>query len=122
MIYLASPYSSPLQGALGLGIQKDRYLKALEFVTFTMLTKGPPVFSPIVYCHPIALANPALGTDAAYWQKFNMAFIRKCEAVFALILPGWESSKGMKVELEVAKMLDIPIVYYNDSFEEVVLQ
>lgn len=122
MIYIASPYTSPLAGDLAIMAQKNRYLKAVEFQTFLMLTNGPPAFSPIVYCHPIALANPGMGTDAAYWQRFNMAFIRKAEAIFALCLPGWEQSKGMKVELQVAKMLDIPVVYYDEDFQEIKAQ
>jgi hypothetical protein len=54
-------------------------------------------------------------------MKFNMAFLRKAEALFVLRIQGWEKSKGLQIEMNVAKMLDIPIVHYNDKFEEVVL-
>lgn len=113
MIYIASPYSTLIKGPAAQSIVAERYKKVLEFVTFIMLTKGPPAFSPIVYCHPIAMANPQLGTDAAYWHKFNMSFLRKAEALFVLMIPGWDVSKGIKLELEVAKVLDIPVEYYD---------
>lgn len=122
MIYIASPYSSPLVGQAKLDAEHGRYMKVLEFVQFIMLTKGPPAFSPIVYCHPLFKALPQLGSDAESWMKFNNAFLRKSEAVFALMLPGWNSSKGMTYELKMAQALNIPVVYYNDQFEETTLQ
>jgi hypothetical protein len=107
-------------GDLKFAAERQRYQKAVDFVTHVFLTGGPPVFSPIVYCHPFAVANK-MPVDAEYWMKFNMAFLRKAEALFVLRIQGWEKSKGLQIEMNVAKMLDIPIVHYNDKFEEVVL-
>lgn len=121
MIYLASPYTSPLQGDLKIAAERQRYQKAVDFMTHVFLTGGPPIFSPIVYCHPFAVANK-MPADANYWMKFNMSFLRKAEALFVLQIAGWEKSKGMEIEMNVAKMLDIPVVHYNDKFEEVVMQ
>lgn len=63
-----------------------------------------------------------LPQDAAHWQKFNMEFLRHCEAMFLLRLTGWDQSKGVQIETRVAKMLGLPIVHFNDKFEEILQQ
>lgn len=121
MIYLASPYTSNLAGDLKAAAERNRYVKALDFIAHIMMTGGPPVFSPIVYCHPIAVKHQ-LPVDAEHWLKFNVAFLRKADAMFVLRIQGWEKSKGVEIEMRMANMLGIPIVHFNDQFEEVVLQ
>lgn len=120
MIYVASPYSSALEGPAARRMEEKRYLEALTFITLVLTTSKLPVFSPIVYVHPIAAANGGkLGTDAEFWAKFNMAFLRKAEALFLLQLPGWQQSKGVAVELKTADFLGIPIQRYSEDFTQV---
>lgn len=118
MIYIGSPYTSPLQGELKLAAERQRYSKVLEFVTFIVQTGGPAAFSPIAYYHPIAIAKK-LPTDANFWMKINLDYLRRSEAMFVLRIGGWETSKGLAVEMNVAEMLGIPVIHYNDKFEEV---
>jgi hypothetical protein len=111
MIYLASPYSSPLPELV-----QDRYQRAVAF-TMSMIAQGVPCFSPIAYCHPFALAAK-MPTDAQFWLQFNMQFLRKAEAVFVLRLPGWDQSKGVQIELKMAKALHIPIIHFDQSGQQ----
>lgn len=110
MIYLASPYSTPIASVL-----QERVAKTIQF-TMLCIQQGLPVFSPITYFHPLAQAA-GMQTDAETWHNTNMQFLRKSDVVFALRLVGWEQSKGMKVELNVAKMLGIPVQHYSATFE-----
>lgn len=120
MIYIASPYSSGLEGPAAKRMEEKRYLEVLTFVTLLLTTSKLPVFSPIVYLHPIAVANEGkLGTDARFWAKFNTAFLRKSEAMFVLQLPGWQQSRGVKAEIAMAQLLDIPIQRYAEDFTEI---
>jgi hypothetical protein len=112
MIYVASPYSSPLPE-----IVRYRYEKACLF-TDRLIAKGEPAFSPIAYCHPIAMRT-RMTTDASTWMAFNMSFLRKADALYLLRLSGWDKSKGVEVEMNVAKMLGIPIVEWNENFRVV---
>lgn len=121
MIYVASPYTSNLAGDLKAQAERNRYVKVLDFVAHVMKTSMLPVFSPIVYTHQIATKHQLPG-DAEHWLRFNTAFLRQAEVMFVLRIQGWENSKGMEIEMRMANMLGIPIVHFNDKFEEVVLQ
>lgn len=106
MIYVASPYSSPI-----LEAQQQRFEAAREF-TRRAFKLGFAVFSPIVYAHEMARGN-ALPTDAQSWLVFNSQVLRHAEAMYVLRLTGWEKSKGVTTEIKQCTALFIPIVYYE---------
>lgn len=110
MIYIASPYSTPIPTVL------EERVKAVRQFTAACIAQGLPAFSPIAYFHPFATAMN-MPTDAGFWNAVNMQFLRKADAVFLLCLMGWENSKGVKVELNVAKLVGIPIVKYGPDFK-----
>lgn len=114
MIYLASPYSSP-----DPIIRKTRFLIAQNFVLHALREWGQPIFSPIVYWHEMADLNK-LPTEAADWMAFNMGVLRHVTSCYSLELRGHEESKGMKVELNVCKILRIPILRFGEDFMQVV--
>lgn len=103
MIYLASPYSSPI-----LGIQDQRHAAALD-CALVLMKQGHHVFSPIVYGVAMAAAGN-LPTDAGFWHNFNMQFLKHSEALFVLELSGWEQSAGVKVEINAAKILGMRVI------------
>jgi len=106
MIYLASPYShdDPL-------VRKTRYLLAMECVAHLMRV-GKFVWSPIVHCHELSVQHDLPG-DAEFWKGYDHDFIRRADAVFVLTIPGWQESKGVKMEVAFAEMIGIPVVYIN---------
>ena len=106
MIYVASPYSDP-----DPDVQLKRYFDTMHVVAQLMYQKLP-VFSPIVHCHELALRYELPG-DAAYWQDYNTAFLRKSIAMYVVCLPGWEVSKGIAQEATLAGQLNIPIHLVN---------
>lgn len=110
MIYIASPYTSAL-----VGVQEERFSQALQF-TIACAKERLPVYSPIVYWHPLAKLGQ-LPTDADYWHATNMSFLRKADVVFLLALTGWDQSKGVQTELKVAKILGLPVVKYGPDFK-----
>jgi hypothetical protein len=110
VIYLASPYSHP-----DPLIMRTRFLIAEQFVVHILKKDNLIIFSPIVYCHKLAVDN-ALPTDANFYMVFNMNMLRRSEAMFRLELKGWEESKGVEVESNIAKMLSIPIVRFDADF------
>lgn len=113
MIYVASPYSSPIATVV-----EQRVQRTMQFVGL-MLQRGFPVFSPIAYFHPFATAFK-LPTDAGFWHQTNMQFLRKAECVWVLRLVGWEQSKGLIVERRVAKTLAIPIIHFDENFQPLI--
>jgi hypothetical protein len=116
MIYLASPYSHPNPAVVQQRFEKTRK------VTADLMLRGVPVFSPIVHCHEIANLYE-MPTDAAYWETYNTAFLRKSDMMYVLTLDGWKESLGVTQEIGLAKTLRLTIVKVNErgltSFEEV---
>jgi hypothetical protein len=93
--YLASPYTHPIPS-----IQRDRYQAALK-CTHWLLTQRIWAYSPIVHCHTLALQYD-LPTDFAFWQDYNIAMIVPAEGFMILALEGWDVSKGVAAEINIA--------------------
>ena len=64
-------------------------------------------------------AAGGLRTDAAAWIEFNSGMLRLAEAVFVYRLPGWETSKGVKIEIQQAKAVRIPIAHFDEEFNPI---
>ena len=103
MTYLASPYSHP-----DPAVRLRRYEQAAE--ACVKLCTSIHVFSPIVHWHEIALRH-VLPTEASYWWDYNRSMLRRCDSLFVLELPGWETSTGVSAELRLAEHLGLPVVF-----------
>lgn len=112
MIYVAAPYSSPL-----VGVQEQRLDRTIEFVLH-LTRQGVTAFSPVVYFYPVARALN-LPEDATTWHNHNMQFLRRADAVFVLRLTGWDQSKGVQVEMKLAKALGVQIAHFAPDFSPV---
>ena len=104
MIYLASPYSSPLPA-----VQRLRFIEAERFVAYHFRL-GVPLLSPIVYCHSLAEKHSLPG-DAAFWRFLNNDLFLICDQMWVLKLPGWDLSVGVAEEIKTAELLSIPLYY-----------
>ncbi len=104
MIYLASPYSHPDEA-----VRHQRY-KATCLATGKLLTQGHKVFSPIVHSHPIAmLADLPLGWD--FWWEYDLAILEHADEIWVLMLDGWDTSRGVKAEVEYMTERGRPVRY-----------
>lgn len=112
MIYLASPYSHQSFAEV------ENRFALTEQCTYELMKRGLPVFSPIVHCHQIA-TDYNLPTDAKFWEKYNMQFLRKADAIYVLKIDGWDESKGVAQEMGVAKALYLPLHFVNEYGIEV---
>lgn len=103
MIYVASPYThkDPL-------VEEHRYLMAETYVV-AALKQRIVAFSPIYYCHRLALKFNLPG-DAMFWKSFNNTMMRRADAVHVLQLVGWRESKGVQYELMMAQEIGIPVI------------
>jgi hypothetical protein len=100
-IYLASPYSSG-----DASIRDERAQHAARF-TADHIRLGHHIYSPIVHCHELALAHD-LPKDFEFWQRYNFAILAKASQLWVLDLPGWDTSRGVLAEIELATSLSIP--------------
>ena len=104
MIYLASPYYHPD----GL-IMKTRFLLAKQ-VTQILVDREVWVYSPILHNHPLELDKPH-----EFWMRFDLDVLRRCDSLLVLAIPGWKESKGVGIEISVAKQLNMSIEYVNEQ-------
>lgn len=99
-IYLAIPYTGREQESFEIANQRAADLMA----------RGYAVFSPISHTHPIALAGD-LPKHWEFWREYDICFLRWCDEVHVICLPGWEKSEGVRAEIEIARKLEKPIVF-----------
>ena len=104
MIYLACPYSH-----LDSNVREYRFMKANQAAA-NLMRDGHIVYSPISHTHPIAMEGD-LPLDWSYWQSVDEFYIRLCEKVVVLELNGWQKSKGVQAEIEIARALDKPVEF-----------
>jgi hypothetical protein len=95
VIYLASPYTHH-----DPDVQEQRYRQAMAAAAH-YIREGRVIYSPIVACHPMALAHDLPG-DWSYWQAFDRDIISRCDCLWVLCLPGWQHSHGVQAEIEIA--------------------
>ena len=99
-IYLAIPYTG----------NENESFRMANHIAGALMQKGHIVFSPISHTHPIAIECDLPG-GWDYWKKFDEAFISFCDLVYVIALPGYEKSRGVSAEIEIAKQLGKPIKY-----------
>ena len=104
LIYLASPYMDDCEL-----IRKKRYLEVAE-VTAALIKRGRHVFSPIVFCHPMALKYD-LPKDYDFWIGYNEAMLKVCNALYVLCINGIDTSVGVNREIIIAEAESIPILF-----------
>jgi len=103
MVYLASPYSGTKDE------QWRRYETALEAVKYITATGRVPL-SPIVHCHFVA-AGLDLPGDWDYWGQVSVSYLDGCAELWVLCMDGWDSSTGIRHEIEYARKNSIPVRY-----------
>lgn len=107
MIYVASPYSAaPSENY-------DKLVAVWPALQATFPTKT--LYSPILHYHEVA-ARHNLPTRADAWWRRNEEMIQLAFAVVVVQLPGWEASKGVALERDLARKRDMPIYYWTPPY------
>lgn len=103
-IYLASPYSDPDEK-----VRLQRFHNANRQAGRLML-HGHIVFSPISHSHPIALTmDPERVCDHDLWMKQDIPFLEWADQLWIMAVDGWNTSRGVRREIDKAEELSMPI-------------
>ena len=115
IIYLACPYTHS-----DSRVREERFQAATRAAA-TLVRQGLIVYSPITMTHPIdvLLAGTASTLGSDYWVMFDEAFMNACSEMLILRIEGWETSSGIRREIEYFKEQGKPIRYMdsNQPFE-----
>lgn len=102
-IYLASPYSHDDKD-----VMTSRFVNAC-LAAGNLMNQGLIVFSPIAHSHSIAQICE-LPTDWSFWEEQDMSYLVEwANKLYVLDIDGWEESRGVQAEIDVALQLDKPV-------------
>ena len=96
LTYLTSPYSHPKASMRLL-----RYKQACKAAGHLM-KEGFAVFSPIAHSHSIEAFFDTI-EPGPFWMKQDIPILKHCDQLIVLELDGWDRSKGVAQELELAR-------------------
>jgi len=100
LVYLASPYSHK-----DPKVREERFVAACKAAAWLM-KQGYAVFSPIAHSHSIAIHGDIDGLDCDFWLKQDMEMLKFCEKMVILTIDGWDTSKGVGVEMGYMRYRD----------------
>ncbi len=109
LIYLAAPYTHP-----DPGISRRRLQRVNRYAAY-LLSLQKLVFSPLSHGAQLGSAD----IPDSVWYALGLRIMEGCDELHLLALDGWEDSDGVRMELERAWELDIPVYVVNPDTHEV---
>ena len=108
MIYLASPFTHK-----DPEVQAVRARRAANAAADLMMA-GEVIYSPIAHGCAIDTFLPrVLSLSHDFWMKQCLAILEKCDALYVLMLDGWDESVGLLLEVERATQKGMRIEFYD---------
>lgn len=83
-----------------------------NFIAASLTKQGRIIFAPISAWHHMAMKYDLPGTFE-YWAELDEQFIRISINLIVVMLDGWRESRGLKLEMEIAKKYGVPIEYLD---------
>jgi hypothetical protein len=106
LIYVGTPYTKYAGGV------DAAFIDACK-LTARLLREGLKVYSPIAHTHPIAVHGGIDPLDHSVWLPFDGAMIDKSDAMIVAMLPGWETSRGVRHEIHAFIESSKPVFFLN---------
>jgi hypothetical protein len=108
VIYLASPYTSPI-----FSVRALRY-RLVTAAAATLIRRGMIVFSPITMSHA---TDVVLGGTAPsdFWRDFNERLLAASDTMYVLKLERWDQSQGIQRELNWCNDNAKPVKFMLES-------
>lgn len=114
-VYLATPYTHKSKRVMASRYNLVNHAAAL-------LMNDPyrfAIFSPITHCHEIA-KDHELPTTWEFWRDYDLLFIDWSEEMWVFMQSGWENSKGVSAEIEYAREIKKPIIYFTITPDDMI--
>lgn len=111
LIYLASPYSHPLEKV------REMNYEIVSEIAAKMVAEGNVVLSPISYGHNL-LNFCEMPSDWDFWYNFCVTFLLKCDELIVVKIAGWDVSRGVLEEIEIAKNHNIKISFIEPKYNK----
>ena len=105
LVYLAGPYTHKSKR-----VREYRFQRLTKASALLILQHGYNNFSPITQSHLQALHEELPGTWN-FWQQVDIEYLKRCDILVVLRLPGWDKSVGVAAEISYMKATGKPIWY-----------
>jgi hypothetical protein len=100
--YLASPYTHYFAG-------RDKAFSHAAKISARLRSAGLFIYSPIVHLHPLTTCHDLDPLDLTLWYPHNHVMMERCDCLIVAHMEGWDTSDGVKSEIEYFKKMDKPI-------------
>jgi len=109
-LYLAQSYTHKLKT-----IREYCFATACQ-VSADLYLAGYDVRSPIAHCHPIAkyMNNH---NDSRFWVDITLNWLKDCDIMVVLIIPGFLDSAGIRAEYHTAVQQNKPVYLLNPLYQ-----
>lgn len=105
--YLACPLQHEDQK-----VMHARYIASVKAMAHLM-DCGRMVFNPLSHGYEVTFGG-WLKEEWHRWMEFDLEIIKRaCNKVTVLMIDGWEQSKGVGMEIDLAKQRNIDLAYLN---------
>jgi hypothetical protein len=110
LIYLAAPYTDPNPDVC------EQRMAQFCIVDAHLCKQGLITVSPLSKHWIKYHTNIPLTWD--FWKTYSEKLMEKCDALYVIMLDGWDVSEGVLAEIELAKKMSLEIKYldYQDFF------
>lgn len=120
-VYVASPYS--IVG--GTNTRKDpvlekRFQQVTRFIASMMMTYGDKLvfYGPVTHSHSIAQYMPDEYNTHNFWvEGQDRSHLEHSDQLWVFKMDGWDQSKGVTTEIQIARELSLPIYYWEQVVE-----
>ena len=106
-VYLAAPYSHPNEKV------REARAQVINQKCAKLMGEHNVVFSPITHSHALIDIHPFEERTWPFFRIQDFSHIETCHELRVFCLPGWEESRGVKEEIEYARLMGKKIVYDN---------
>jgi hypothetical protein len=106
--YISNPYN-------GTSAQKEERARVAAVVCGILLKRGIHAWSPIVHNHAMmkVFDRFTLEERRSTILEFDFTLLRSAKGMIVLTIDGWNSSHGVRAELDLCKKLSIPVHYLD---------
>lgn len=105
MIYLAAPYTHPDSDVV------TQRMALFSIIDAKLAKQGLFTVSPLSKHFIKMYTDIPLTWD--FWKEYSEKLMEKCDALYVIMLDGWEESEGVQGEIEMAKKMSKEIKYLD---------
>ena len=120
LYYMAHPYTCKDKEGRFVPEGEDANFHLSNYRASRLMLLGYNIYSPISHTHPIHRACPEFLArhEHKMWYQLDIALIEKTDFNGIILCPGWENSKGCKLEKDWFVKKGKEILFYTNLVKQ----